>query len=236
MTEHRIVSSQEWLAARRQLLAREKAFTRERDALSEARRNLPWEKVTKDYRFDTPAGRQSLADIFAGRSQLVIYHFMFAPDWENGCKSCSFWADNFNGLQPHLAARDVTMVAVSRAPLVKLQAAAKRFGWSFPWFSAGDGDFNYDFQVSLRPEDLASGRAVYNYAPFTRQMTDVPGISVFFKDDDGAVYHTYSTYARGLDMMNAAYHYLDLVPKGRDEAALDFSMSWVRHRDQYGAA
>ncbi|HVJ42054.1 MAG TPA: thioredoxin family protein [Dongiaceae bacterium] len=236
MTDHRIVSRQEWLASRRQLLAKEKAFIRERDALSEARRDLPWVKITKDYLFDTPAGRQSLSDLFAAHSQLVIYHFMFAPDWEDGCKSCSFWADNFNGLQPHLGARDVTMLAVSRAPLAKLQAAAKRYGWTFPWVSSGDGDFNYDFQVSMRPEELASGKAVYNYAPFAMQMTDMPGISVFFKDADGSIYHTYSTYGRGLDMMNAAYQYLDLVPKGRDEAGLPHTMSWVRHRDQYGAA
>ncbi|HVI89189.1 MAG TPA: thioredoxin family protein, partial [Dongiaceae bacterium] len=220
MTDHRIVSRQEWLSARQELLAKEKEFTQMRDALSQWRRDLPWVKITKDYAFETPKGRQSLAGLFGGHSQLVVYHFMFAPDWESGCKSCSFWADHFNGLAPHLAARDVTMLAVSRAPLAKLQAFAKRLGWSFPWVSSGDSDFNYDFNVSFRPEELASSKGVYNYQPLKMQMTDLPGISVFVKDADGAIYHTYSTYGRGIELVNATYQYLDLVPKGRDEAGL----------------
>lgn len=236
MTDHRVVSREDWLAARRQLLAKEKEFTHLRDQLSESRRDLPWEKVEKNYVFETAEGRKNLGDLFGDHSQLVVYHFMFAPDWEAGCKSCSFWADHFNGIAPHLAARDVTMLAVSRAPLAKLQAFAKRLGWSFPWVSAGDSDFNYDFNVSFRPEELAAGKGTYNYQPLQMQMTDLPGISVFFKDADGSIYHTYSTYGRGIEGVNATYQYLDLVPKGRDEAGLPHTMSWVRYNDQYGAA
>ncbi len=234
MEQHKVVSRDEWLAARKHLLAEEKEFTRRRDRLSEQRRTLPWERVDKDYVFDGPDGRQSLAEVFDGRSQLVVYHFMFAPEADVPCKSCSFWADNFNGIVAHLNQRDVTFVAVSRAPLAKLQAFAKRLGWTFTWLSSGGSDFNYDYNVSFRPDDLAGGTAVYNYGPTGMQMADLPGISVFFKDDSGAVFHTYSCYARGLDMMNTAYHYLDLVPKGRDEDGLSFSMAWVDFRDLYG--
>jgi len=234
MEQHKVVSREEWLAARRQLLAEEKAFTRMRDRLSEQRRALPWERVDKDYVFEGPDGTQSLAEVFDGRSQLVVYHFMFAPEADVPCKSCSFWADNFNGIVAHLNRRDVTFVAISRAPLAKLQAFAKRLGWTFKWLSSGDSDFNYDYKVSFKPEDLAGAKAVYNYAPNEMQMADLPGISVFFKDESGAVFHTYSCYARGLDMMNAAYHYLDLVPKGRDEDGLPFSMAWVDFRHLYG--
>ncbi|HVJ42052.1 MAG TPA: thioredoxin family protein [Dongiaceae bacterium] len=236
VADHRIVSPDEWVAARKRLLLMEKDFTRLREELSQSRRELPWVRVTKDYVFDTSDGRRGLADLFAGRSQLMVYHFMFAPQAEQGCHGCSFWADSFDHIIPHLAARDVTMLAISRAPLQKLQAFAGRFGWSFPWVSAGDGDFNYDFQVSFRPEDLAAGTAIHNYAPYAKQLPDKPGISVFYKDAVGTVFHTYSCYERGIDMMNAAYQYLDLAPKGRDEAGLDFSMAWVRYRDRYGAA
>ena len=236
MTKHRIVSRAEWQKARQELLAREKSFTHERDALSQARRDLPWVKVEKPYSFETAAGKKSLGDLFAGKSQLVVYHFMFAPDWEAGCKSCSFWADHFNGLQPHLAARDVAMTAISRAPLAKLQAFAKRLGWSFPWVSSGDGDFNYDFNVSFHQEQLAAGTGVYNYTPLKMQMTDLPGISIFYRDADGSIYHTYSTYGRGIELVNSTYQTLDLVPKGRDEDNLPHSMTWVRYNDQYGAA
>jgi len=236
MTKHHIVSRADWLKARKELLSREKKFTEERDALSAARRDLPWEKVEKTYVFETPSGKKSLADLFGPHSQLVVYHFMFAPDWDGGCKSCSFWADHFNGLQPHLAARDVTMMAISRAPLAKLQAFAKRLGWSFPWVSSGDSDFNYDFDVSFRPEQLADGSGVYNYQQLKMQMSDLPGISVFVKDKDGSIYHTYSTYGRGIELVNSTYQTLDLVPKGRDEEGLAHSMSWVRYNDQYGAA
>jgi predicted dithiol-disulfide oxidoreductase (DUF899 family) len=235
MTGHRVATPEAWLEARRALLAREKEFTRLRDELSQARRDLPWERVTKRYRFDGPDGRESLGDLFDGRSQLIVYHFMFAPDWEIGCKSCSFWADNFNGVIPHLNQRDVSFVAISRAPLAKLQAFARRLGWSFKWLSSDGGDFNYDYQVSFRPEDVEAGRAAYNYEATETEMSDLPGISVFLKDADGTIFHTYSCYARGLDMMNTAYHYLDLAPKGRDEDGLPWSMAWVALHDEYGS-
>jgi predicted dithiol-disulfide oxidoreductase (DUF899 family) len=235
MTDHQVVTPEAWVEARKHLLAKEKEFTRLRDQLSQTRRDLPWVRVTKQYVFDGPGGKQTLGQLFNDHSQLVVYHFMFDPDWEAGCKSCSFWADNFNGIVPHLNQRDVTFVAISRAPLAKLQAFATRLGWSFKWLSSSGGDFNYDYNVSFTPEDLAVGSAIYNFTANKMNMTELPGISVFFKDADGKVFHTYSCYARGLDMLNTAYHYLDLVPKGRDEAGLPFTMTWVRLRDQYGS-
>jgi predicted dithiol-disulfide oxidoreductase (DUF899 family) len=234
MTEHTIVTHEDWIAARRGLLAREKEFTRLRDELSRVRRELPWERVAKAYVFATSAGRQTLADLFEGRSQLVVYHFMFAPEWETGCKSCSFWADNFNGIVAHLKQRDVTLVAISRAPLEKLQAQARRLGWTFKWVSSAGNDFNLDHQVSFTPEALARGESTYNYAPRKVSTPDLPGVSVFFKDMDGTIYHTYSAYSRGIDILNTAYNYLDLVPKGRDEAGLPHPMAWVKLRDLYG--
>jgi predicted dithiol-disulfide oxidoreductase (DUF899 family) len=233
MAEHVIVSHEEWLAARRKLLEEEKAFTRQRDALSARRREMPWERIEKDYRFEGPQGHLSLADLFAGRSQLVIYHFMLGPDWENGCKSCSFFADNFDGIDVHLAHRDVTFLAVSRAPLAKIEAFKKRMGWSFAWVSSFGSDFNYDFQVSFEPIDLAKGDVFYNYKLQKMQSDEMPGVSVFAREASGAIFHTYSCYQRGLDILNGAYHFLDLAPKGRDEDALPFSMSWVRHHDRY---
>ncbi len=234
MEKHKVVAKDEWIAARKQLLAKEKEFTRLRDQLSEQRRALPWERVEKDYVFEGPKGKESLVQVFDGRSQLAVYHFMFAPEAEVPCKSCSFWADNFNGITAHLNQRDVTFVAISRAPLAKLQAFAKRLGWSFKWLSSAGSDFNYDYNVSFRPEDLAGGKAVYNYGPNGMNMSDLPGISVFSKDAEGQVFHTYSCYARGLDMLNNTYHYLDLVPKGRDETGLPHTMAWVKFRDLYG--
>jgi predicted dithiol-disulfide oxidoreductase (DUF899 family) len=234
MEKHEVVSREKWIAAREQLLAKEKEFTRLRDQLSERRRALPWERVEKDYVFEGPKGKETLAQVFDGRSQLVVYHFMFAPEAEVPCKSCSFWADNFNGIIAHLNQRDVTFVAISRAPLPKLQAFAKRLGWSFTWLSSGGNDFNYDYNVSFRPGDAGKGGASYNYRPTETTMADLPGISVFSRDAEGQVFHTYSCYARGLDMMNTAYHYLDLVPKGRDETELPHTMSWVKFRDLYG--
>lgn len=234
MTNHQIVKPEEWGEARKQLLAKEKEFTRLRDQLSQARRDLPWVRVTKQYVFEVPEGKQTLAQLFDGRSQLIVNHFMFDPDWEAGCKSCSFWADNFNGIVPHLNRRDVTFVAISRAPLAKLQVFATRLGWSFKWLSSYGSDFNYDYTVSFAPEDLAGGRAIYNYAATKMNMPELPGISVYFNDAEGNVFHTYSCYARGLDMLNTAYHYLDLVPKGRDEAGLPHTMAWVRLRDEHG--
>jgi len=230
---HKVVSSAEWTEARKQLLAEEKEFNRLRDRLSQRRRDLPWEAVKNEYAFDGPDGKRTLAELFDGRSQLIVYHFMFAPEWEEGCKSCSFWADNFNGIVVHLNHRDVTFVAISRAPLAKLQRYAKRLGWSFPWYSSGGSDFNFDYQVSFTPQQIAAGAAIYNYAPLRHTMSDLVGISVFAKDEAGEVFHTYSTYARGVDMLNGAYHYLDLVPKGRDEGALKHTQEWVRRHDQY---
>jgi predicted dithiol-disulfide oxidoreductase (DUF899 family) len=233
MTTHAVVSKAEWVEARKRFLAKEKEFTRLRDQLSAERRALPWTRIDKAYTFDGPNGRETLAQLFGDRTQLVVYHFMFAPDWEVGCKSCSFWADNFNGITAHLRQRDVAFAAISRAPLAKLQAFAQRLGWTFKWVSASGSDFNYDFEVSFKPDALSSGNAVYNFAELRHTSSDMPGISVFAKDEQGTIFRTYSTYGRGLDMMNTAYHYLDLVPKGRDEAGLPHTMAWVKLRDLY---
>jgi predicted dithiol-disulfide oxidoreductase (DUF899 family) len=231
--KHRVVSHKAWIEARRKFLAKEKKFTGLRDELARQRRALPWEKVEKQYVFDGPKGGETLAELFDGRSQLVVYHFMFAPDWNEGCKHCSFWADNFNGLGIHLNHRDVSFIAISRAPLAKLDAFKKRMGWSFKWVSSGRNDFNYDYQASFTPQEVESGAAFFNYSKSDVGVTDREGVSVFYKDEGGAVFHTYSSYARGIDMLNAAYHYLDLVPKGRDEDALEFTQSWVRFHDRY---
>ncbi len=231
--KHRVVSHKAWIGARRKFLAKEKKFTRLRDELARQRRALPWEKVDKQYVFDGPKGRETLPELFDGRSQLVVYHFMFAPDWDEGCKHCSFWADNFNGLGIHLNHRDVSLVAISRAPLEKLEAFKRRMGWSFKWVSSGGNDFNYDYQASFTPQEIESAAAFYNYAKFDAGVSDREGVSVFCKDASGAVFHTYSSYARGIDMLNTAYHYLDLVPKGRDEDGLEFTQTWVRHHDRY---
>ena len=235
MTDHQVVTPEAWVEARKHLLAKEKEFTRLRDQLSQARGDLPWVRVTKQYVFDGPEGKQTLGQLFNDHSQLIVYHFMFGTDWEAGCKSCSLWADNFNGIVPHLNQRDVAFVAISRAPLPKLQAFAARLGWSFKWLSSSGSDFSYDYNVSFTLEGIAGGNAIYNYAINKMNMSDLAGINVFFKDADGNVFHTYSSYARGLDMLNTAYHYLDLVPKGRDEAGLPYTMAWVRLRDQYGS-
>jgi predicted dithiol-disulfide oxidoreductase (DUF899 family) len=235
MTDHAIVSADEWVNARRRLLAKEKEFLQLRDQLSRERRELPWVRVDKSYVFDGPAGKESLADLFAGRSQLIVYHFMFAPEWEAGCKSCSFWADNFNGIIPHLNQRDVSFAAISRAPLAKLRTFAARMSWQFKWVSSAECDFNYDYHVSFRPGEAPQGKALYNYARYDGSMSDLPGFSVYYKNASGGIFHTYSTYARGLDSMNAAYQLLDLVPKGRDEAGLPQPMAWVRLHDSYGA-
>lgn len=233
MSTHRIVSQEEWLEARKAHLTREKEFTRLRDQLSRERRALPWVKVEKDYVFQGPNGPESLGDLFDGRSQLLVQHFMYGPDWEEGCPSCSFWADSYDGFVVHLAQRDVTMVAVSRAPLVKLDAFKRRMGWSFKWVSSLGSDFNRDFQVSFTPDEMAKGEMTYNYETRGFPADEAPGVSVFIKNEDGEIFHTYSCYARGLDMLNGAYHYLDLVPKGRDEDDLPYSMAWVRRHDEY---
>ena len=233
MDRHPIVTRSEWLDARRQLLASEKEFSRLRDRLSQERRELPWAQVEKTYVFDGPDGEHALADLFRGRSQLVVYHFMFGPDWNAGCKSCSFWADGFNGIIPHLNQRDVTFLAISRAPLDRLEAFRRRMGWSFDWLSSLRSDFNLDYGVSFTDEEIATGTVDYNYAAHKAYGSEMPGISVFFKDGSGTVFHTYSCYARGLDMLNTAYHYLDLAPKGRDEADLPYTMAWVKLHDEY---
>lgn len=232
MTDHPVVNHAEWIAARQRFLEKEKTFTRLRDELNRERRELPWERVEKRYVFDSERGRESLADLFGTRQQLIVYHFMFDPDWEIGCRGCSFWADNFNGIEPHLRQRDISLVAVSRAPLAKLKEQAKNFGWTFKWVSSLDSDFNFDYQVSFRPETLARGEIVYNYRSQKLTHSEQPGISAFIKVGQ-EIFHTYSTYSRGLDMLNAAYHYLDIAPKGRDEDGLPFPMDWVRHRIAY---
>jgi predicted dithiol-disulfide oxidoreductase (DUF899 family) len=234
MADPKVVAHDEWLAARQALLAREKEFTRQRAALAAERRGLPWEAVTKEYVFDGPSGKLTLPDLFDGLGQLVVYHFMFPPEWDAGCPHCSFWADNFNGAPAHLRARDVSFTAVSRAPLAKITAYKQRMGWSFPWVSAGETDFNYDFGASFSPEAMASGTADYNYGQ-PPGFEDREGISVFARNDQGRVFHTYSTYARGIDAVNGAYQFLDLVPKGRDEPADGDPQFWVRRHDEYGA-
>jgi predicted dithiol-disulfide oxidoreductase (DUF899 family) len=228
-----VVSKTEWLAARKDLLAREKEFNGQRDALSAARRQLPWVKVDKEYVFHGPNGMETLADLFEGRSQLIVYHFMFAPDWEEGCKSCSYLADHFDGANWHLPHRDVTFVVVSRAPLSKLEAYKKRMGWRFNWVSSHGNDFNFDYGVSFTKEDEGKNKAYYNYEVGEFINDEMPGLSVFYKDENGDVFHTYSTYARGLDHLIGTYNFLDLVPKGRDEDRFDFTMEWVRRHDQY---
>jgi predicted dithiol-disulfide oxidoreductase (DUF899 family) len=233
MGDNKVVSHEDWLKARLELLAAEKEFTRQRDALTRRRMALPCERVEKSYQFEGPKGALSLADLFEGRSQLIVYHFMLAPDWEEGCKSCSFWADNFNGIPIHLNHRDVTFTAVSRAPLAKINAYKKRMSWSFPWVSSYGSDFNFDYQASFTPEQIAEGKAYYNYESKPNTLSEQVGISVFYENDRGEVFHTYSCYSRGVDMLNGAYHYLDLVPKGRDEDGFKFSMEWVRRHDQY---
>lgn len=234
--QHKIVSQGEWLKARKEHLAAEKAFTKARDELSRQRRELPWVKVAKNYVFDTPAGKKTLADLFDGRSQLIVYHFMLGPGWEAGCPSCSFLADHFDGANIHLAQRDVTLAVVSRAPLSEIEAFQRRMGWKFPWVSSNGSDFNFDFHVSFTDAEFARGKVNYNYTVETFPSQEAPGASVFFKDEDGSVYHTYSSYGRGLDMFLGAYHFLDIVPKGRDEEGLPWSMAWVRHHDRYDTA
>ncbi len=233
MNNHEIVTQSEWMEARKDLLTKEKEFTLLRDQLIQKRRDLPWVQVDKEYVFDGPTGKQTLSELFDGRSQLIVYHFMFDPSWDAGCPSCSFWADNFNGIGIHLNQRDVTMIAVSRAPYSKLAAYQKRMGWDFKWVSSYDNDFNFDYHVSFTPEELVKKEAYYNYNMQDLNFSEWPGVSIFFKNS-GNVFHTYSTYARGIDMLNAAYHYLDLVPKGRDEGDHDFPQFWVRRHDEYG--
>ena len=228
-----VVSHAEWLAARKEFLTKEKEFTRLRDELSRQRRALPWEKVEKRYEFDSTRGKVTLADLFDGRGQLMVYHFMFGPGWEQGCPSCSYLSDHFDGSTIHLANRDTTLAVVSRAPLAEIEAFKKRMGWKFYWVSSFGSDFNFDYHVSFTPEERASGKVEYNYAEGEFPSEEGPGVSVFARGSAGEVFHSYSSYARGLDILVGTYNFLDLVPKGRDEDGLAFSMSWVRHHDRY---
>ena len=230
---HRVVSRDEWLAERMALLAHEKELTRLRDRIAGERRKMPWVRVDKNYVFDAPEGRRALADLFEGRRQLLVQHFMFAPGWEQGCPSCSFMADHSDGMNVHLAHRDITLVAVSRAPLVDIERFRQRMGWQFKWVSSNGNDFNYDFRVSFTPEEVANGRLDYNYGTWPFAYEEWPGISVFFKDDANEVFHTYSTYGRGVEVMMGTYNMLDLTPKARDERDVEHKMDWVRHHDRY---
>ncbi len=231
--DHPVVSHREWLAARTAFLAQEKEFSRQRDELNRQRRALPWERVEKGYTFDGTQGKETLAALFAGKSQLLVYHFMFEPEWDEGCPHCSFWADHYDAAGLHLPHRDASLVVISRAPLAKIEAFKKRMGWHFKWVSSNGTDFNYDFGVSFTPEQLRSGSAVYNYTAENHEDIEREGFSVFYKDKDGTVFHTYSTYARGIDLLNGTYNFLDLAPKGRDEDGPEGVQAWVRHHDRY---
>ena len=232
---HTVVGPQQWLAARKELLAKEKQCTHLHDELAELRRRLPWVKVEKPYSFETPCGTHPLSDLFGDKSQLLIYHFMFGPDWKEGCPSCSLVADHLNASAPHIRQRDVSLMLVSRAPLEKLQAFKTRMGWdNLFWASSFGSDFNYDFHASFAPEQKKDGKVDYNYTVQPFPSDEAPGASVFFKDPStGEIFHTYSTYGRGLDALVGAYTLLDMVPKGRDEDHLGFPMEWVRHHDRY---
>ena len=232
MNHPEIVSEAQWLVARKDLLAREKEFTRQGDAVSAARRELPWVKIDKEYVFDGPDGKETLADLFDGRSQLIVYHFMLGPGWGEGCKSCSYLADHFDGANWHLPHRDVTFAVISRAPLAEIQAYQKRMGWRFKWLSSFGNDFNFDYHVSATEDEKKKDKMYYNYEMAELLSDEMPGLSVFYKDESGDVCHTYSTYARGLDILVGAYNFLDLVPKGRDENP-DSTMDWVRRHDEY---
>jgi predicted dithiol-disulfide oxidoreductase (DUF899 family) len=237
MQPHKIVSHDEWIAARKAYLVEEKTFSRARDALANKRRELPWERVEKSYVFEGPNGKETLADLFGDKSQLMVYHFMLGPGWEAGCPSCSYIADHFDGSIVHLAQRDAAFVVVSRAPLPEIERFKARMGWHFKWVSAFGSDFNQDYQVSATPEEKAGGRVLYNYEYIDNFPSDErPGASVFYRDESGGIFHTYSTYGRGLDILIGAYNWLDLAPKGRDETGLAHSMAWVRHHDRYEGA
>ena len=236
--DHPVLSHDRWVAERKKLLAREKELTRLRDEIARDRRALPWERIEKNYVFETPEGQRSLADLFDGRRQLLVQHFMFGPGWEQGCPSCSFMADHTDGMNVHLAHRDVTLVAISRAPLAEIQRFRQRMGWQFNWVSSHGSDFNHDFGVSFTPEQRAkgNGEVYYNYGMQAFPAEEAPGISLFYKNDAGEIFHTYSTYGRGVEVMMGTYNLLDLAPKGRDEDDLGHGMEWVRHHDRYEPA
>ncbi len=236
MTDHNIVSEAEWTGARKKLLAREKELTDLQEKVAEERRALPWVKVTKEYVFDTSQGKKTLSQLFDGRSQLIVYHFMYGPDWKEGCVGCSFLADHIDGANQHLMHHDVTLMAVSRAPLEKLQAYEKRMDWKFPWASSEGSDFNYDFHVSFTKDQIGKGDATYNFEPYSGDMEDLHGSSVFIKDKDGAIYHTYSAYARGDERSLGTYMWLDITPNGRNEGEGGNLTNWVKRHDQYETA
>ena len=230
---HAVVSADRWVAERRALLAREKELMHLHDQIARERRALPWVRVEKNYVFDTPDGQRTLAELFEGRRQLLVQHFMFGPEWEQGCPSCSFMADHTDGMNVHLAHRDITLVAISRAPLTVIERFRRRMGWQFPWVSSHGSDFNHDFAVSFTPEQQAKGKVYYNYGMTAFPTEEAPGLSVFYKDDAGDVFHTYSTYGRGVEVMMGAYNRMDLAPKGRGERDVPYKMEWVRHHDLY---
>ena len=236
LVSHPVVTRDRWLAQRKALLAKEKELTRQRDHVASERRALPWVKLEQDYVFDTTQGSRRLSELFQGRRQLLVQHFMLGPGWEQGCKSCSFMADHLDGIAIHLAQRDIAWLAVSRAPLVEIERFRQRMGWKFDWVSSHGNDFNRDFHVSFTPEEQARGEVFYNFhmTPFPQQ--EAPGISCFWRDDDGQVFHTYSTFGRGVEVMMGAYQLIDLTPRGRDEQGLAYGMEWVRHHDRYGDA
>ena len=233
--EHKVVTQKDWLSARKRLLVKEKRFSKARDQLNRERRALPWVKVEKEYLFDSPEGKVRLAELFDRKSQLVVYHFMFGPDWDEGCPHCSFWADHYDGVNHHLGQRDTTLVVVSRAPLRKIQAFKKRMGWRFRWVSSNQTDFNFDFYVSFTPQQIRTGKLFYNYENLEMDMDEREGVSAFYRDSRGQVYHTYSSYARGIDLLNTTYNFLDLTAKGRDENP-EHSQDWVRYHDRYPQA
>jgi predicted dithiol-disulfide oxidoreductase (DUF899 family) len=230
--EHKVVSAKEWVKARKQLLVKEKKFSKARDEMNRQRRALPWVKMEKEYIFHGPKGKETLADLFEGKSQLVVYHFMFGPGWGDGCPHCSFWADHYDGVTKHIDAKDISFVVISRAPLKEIMPFKKRMGWQFKWVSSNGSDFNFDLDVSFTPEQIKNGTAVYNFAPLEMDIDEREGASAFYKDSKGDVYRTYSTYARGIDLLNTTYNFIDLTTKGRDENP-ERSQDWVRYHDEY---
>jgi len=228
----KIVSRDEWLAARKKLLAKERQLTRERDAIAAERRQLPWVKVEKNYVFDSPGGKKALADLFDGRGQLIIYHFMFGPGWKDGCPHCSFWADHYDSVNLHIGQRDIALIVVSRAPWKEIAPFKKRMGWKFDWVSSGNTSFNFDFGVSFTPEQIKNRTAIYNFAPLNMDIDEREGVSAFYKDKNGDIYRTYSSYARGIDLMSTTYNFVDLTAKGRDEKPGE-AQNWVRYHDEY---
>jgi predicted dithiol-disulfide oxidoreductase (DUF899 family) len=232
--EHKVVTQKEWLTARKRLLAKEKKFSKARDRLNAERRALPWVKVEKEYLFDSPEDKVTLAELFDGKSQLIVYHFMFGPGWGEGCPHCSFWADHYDSVNHHLGQRDTTLAVVSRASLKEIQPFKKRMGWRFQWVSSNQTDFNFDFYVSFTPEQIRSGKLFYNYETLEMDIDEREGVSAFYKDNKGDIYHTYSSYSRGIDLLNTTYNFLDLTAKGRDENP-DHPQDWVRYHDKYKA-